>query len=240
MKSFYKKIVVILTTAFLTGCGNSPETPENSKEITKETLAEQASTTETAEEVTTCNYSEAKAKIEALQERVKPYSIFSEKEKEGSANIIMTEYSKSIIDSAGWIFYAVNDEDKVCYEDAMNMDVLGRCVASPDGDTKYYLHFTGPYGTYKFYATYCSEFYDICYYKESEPIVIDESTLIEDSTFYTDRTILSYYFNVSNLLGDTLYDCNMALLDAQFADGVIESEEKYYKKKSELESYYKG
>lgn len=233
MKNFNKNIIAVLLMAtVLSGCGNSPETP-----------AEQSSASEVETEVETetavQDYSEAKAKIEALKAKVEDYvdPIYSEKEGD-RATIIMTEYLKSGEPDSSWIFYAVDEENKVCYESYMYKNAPGKCAASPDGDTRYYACFTGTYGTYKFYVTYCSEYYDVYYYNESEPIVIDENTVIEDPTFYTDRTTSSYYFNCSDLLGDAKYEMSIARLNKQLADGEI-TEEEYYQKKAERLEYYK-
>lgn len=240
MKNFNKNIVAVLLMAtVLTGCGNSSEMPDGSS-AEVESKSEVESETEIAGEVTTRDYSEAKAKIEALQEKIEHYvdPIYSEK-KGDYATIIMTEYLKNGVPDSDWHFYAVNDEDKICYENTINTNVPGKCSASPDGDTRYYSCFTGPHGTYTFYVTYYSEYYDIYYYNESEPIVIDASTVIEDSTFYKDRTTSSYYFNCSNLLGDAKYEIKIARLDKKLTDGEI-TEEEYYQKKAELLDYYKG
>ena len=230
MKNFNKNIIAVLLMAIvLSGCGNDSETPN-----------EQASTSEAETEVTVYDYSEAKEKIEALQKKVENYvdPIYSEK-KGGSATIIMTEYPKKDSTGCNWTFYAVDDENKVCWEDSMNTMPPGKCAASPDGDTRYYTFFTGSYGTYKFYATYCDEYDDIYYYNESEPVVVDANTVIEDPTFYTDRTTSSYYFNCSNLMGDAMYELSIAKLNKQLADGDI-TEEEYYQKKAERLEYYKG
>lgn len=147
----------------------------------------------------------------------------------------MTEYLKNGLPDSDWHFYAIDEENKVCWEDTMKTNAPGKCSASPDGDARYYTFFTGTYGTYTFYATY----YDVYYYNESEPVVIDANTVIEDSTFYKDLTTSSYYFNCSNLLGDAKYEMSIARLNKQLADGTI-TEEEYYQKKAERLEYYKG
>lgn len=240
MKNFNKNIIAVLLMAtVLSGCGNSPEMPtEQASTPEVETEAE----TKVETEATAPDYSEAKAKIEALQKKIEDYSdpVYVEK-KDGRATIIMTEYRKDRKYETGWEYYAINEEEKTCFGGIVYTDstLSTRCSAAPDGNTIHYVYSHVNYGTYTFYAIYEDIFNGIYCYKESEPMVIDDSTVIDDPYFDEGFITKSYFFNSSNLVGDSLYETKVDAIDKKLAEGEI-TEEEYYQRKTKIMDMYKN